>query len=83
MLETLNDTFCSVRAKTSKLAKSIGPKRGIIAGAIWAAAVGAAFVVRALRQRAADAERVNEHGGAPTKKQRRKARHHAHAAQPA
>lgn len=58
MLDTLKDTFGFFGSKTTELAKRVGPRRGIIAGSIMAAAIGTSFVVRYLRQRAARAERM-------------------------
>lgn len=86
MLNILKDTFASIGDTTSHyakrvgtgsaaLARRVGPKRGILALAVLAAAVGTAFVVRyfVTTEAATDEESF---GGAPTKRQRRRARNH-------
>ena len=82
MLDTLKDAVFSVGELANNYARRVGPKRGIIAFAIMAGAVGTAFVVRHLRGRGAERAIEAPSGGARTKKQRRKARMHRHAMQP-
>ena len=86
MLDTFRDTFTSYARRAggeaTALARRVGPKRGLIALGTIAAAVGTSYVVRYLKRRNAEPVALYEHGGSPTKKQRRKARHQAHAMQP-
>lgn len=91
MLDSLKDSVSSfshtVADRSSALARRVGPKRGVIALGVIAAAIGASFVARYLKRRSAartaEPAMENPSGGAPTKKQRRAARHHAHTASPA
>jgi hypothetical protein len=89
MLDSLKDTFSTVGETTSDyarrlgcstraLARRVGPKRGIAALVILAAGVGAAFLVRFLRNRRDEMEGETEEPveGVRIRKHRRKARRH-------